>query len=233
MVGPRQRGGDAVHYGWRLTSLAAAALLGGVLVAAGFYLGGRPVASAVPPSTVPASSTQEAPNEEPPAILVTSEQRHEIARVFALHESVAGPLNWYAADDTMIRVSAAGGTDEQPLPIAVVLRLTPARAQKAGQAKTYVIVCRNNDPAAIELPPSEVAQKVSFRLLPTAVDSKVNLQYAISADGTDRGVDVAALVGRRHVGLSQTSLGQLAVKDCLVNVDASSWVIRDERGLLP
>ena len=62
-----------------------------------------------------------------------------------------------------------------------------------------------------------------------AANGEVNLQYAIAAEDSDRGPDGAALAGRRHVDLSQTSLGQLAMNDCLVNVDASAWVIPDQR----
>ena len=92
-----------------------------------------------------------------------------------------------------------------------------------------MIVCRNNDAAAIELPQSAVAKTVRLRLLSTATNGEVNLQYAIAADGSGRGPDEAALAGRRHVGLGQTSLGQLALNDRLVNVDASAWVIQDQR----
>jgi hypothetical protein len=232
---PQPQAGTASPALWRPMSLAAAALLGGVLVAAGFLLGGRhldkrPVASTAEPSAAPASRSPEASGEEPqPVMVVTPEQRREIARAFALHESVAGPLSWYASDDATIQIAPAGKMDEKQPPIAVVLRLRPAAACKGNQTKTYVIVCRNNDPAAIELPQTELARNVSFRLLPTAADSKVNLQYAISTDGADRGANAAALVGHRNVGLGQTSLGQLALDDCLVNIDASSWVIRDER----
>lgn len=218
----------------RLMSLAAAALLGGVLVSAGFLLGGRFLDKrpAMPIAESPAALMPHAPGasgEKPQAVLVvTPEQRREIARAFALHESVAGPLSWYVSDDSTIKIAPAATTEEKQPPVAVVLRLTPAPACKGSQAKTYIIVCRNNDPAAIELPQSEVARNVFFRLLPTAGDSKVDLQYAISTDGADRRGG-AALVGHRKVGLGQTSLGQLALDDCLVNVEASSWVVRDER----
>jgi hypothetical protein len=65
-------------------------------------------------------------------------------------------------------------------------------------------------------------------LLPTATNGQVNLQYAIAADGSDRGPDEAAMAGRRNVGLGQTALGQLAMNDCMVDVDASAWVIPDQ-----
>ena len=165
-------------------------------------------------------------------VIVTPEQRRDIARAFALHESVAGPLSWYAADDSTIQVAPAGKGESLRQPIAVVLRLTRDASSPSGKAAppiTYVIVCRNNDAATIELPQSAVAKAVRLRLLSTATKGEVNLQYAIAADGSDRGPNEAALAGRRHVGLGQTSLGQLALNDRLVNVDASAWVMRDQR----
>ncbi len=202
----------------RLLSLAAAALLGGILVAGGFYLGGR--LNVAPQSGLITRQS---------LVSVTPEQRREIAAAFTLHESVAGPLSWYAADDSTIQVAPAQKGETVRQPVAVVLRLTregPRSTQTPPQ--TYVIVCRNSDVATIELPQSAVAKTVRLRLLPTASNGQVNLQYAIAADGSDRGPDGAALAGHRDVGLSQTSLGQLALADRLVNVDASAWLIQDE-----
>ena len=112
----------------------------------------------------------------------------------------------------------------------MVLRLVPAEPARQSETKTYVIVCRSNDPAVIELPQSAALRSAHLRLLSTVADGKVNLQYALAADGREPGPDdSAAVVGRRHVGLSQTPLGQLALNERLMNVDASAWVIREER----
>lgn len=199
-----------------LLSLATAAILGGILVAGGFYLGGhRHMTSPVTP--IAQQST----------VIVTPEQRQEVAKAFSLHESVAGPLSWYAADDSTIQVAPAGQGESLRQPIAIILRLTRDQSHSNNEAagpKTYVIVCRDSD-ATIDLPQSVIAKTVHLRLLPTVTDGMVSLQYAVAADGANRGADKAALAGRRHVGLAQTSLGQLAMNDCLVNVDASAWVL--------
>ena len=222
------------HSRWQMMSLASAALLGGVLVAGGFLLGnlftgqrlGMPIArQGEEPISGPERATRE---DRQPVIVVTPEQRHEIARAFALHESVAGPLSWYAADDATIQVAPAEKGESMRQPIAVVLRLTRDLSCPNGEAtlpKTYVIVCRNNDAAVIELPSSAMTPNLRLRLLSTETNGQVKLQYALAADGPGRGLEDAVLVGRRHVGLDQTSLGQLALNDRLVNVDASAWVI--------
>jgi len=210
--------GKTSHFRWHVVSLASAALLGGILVAGGFVLGGR-------------FGTERAalPTARQPVVIVTPEQRREIARAFALHESVAGPLSWYAADEANIRVAPAGKEESLRQPIAVVLRLTRDLSDASHDVgpETYVIVCRNNDAATIELPQSAVAKSVHLRLLPTTANGEVSLQYAISTDGSGRGPDEAALAGRRRVALSQTSLGQLAVHNGLLNVDASAWVVKN------
>ena len=64
-----------------------------------------------------------------------------------------------------------------------------------------------------------------MRLLPTVANGTVSLQYAIAADGSNHGADETALAGSRRLDLGQTPLGQLALNDCLVNVEASAWVI--------
>lgn len=207
----------------RFLSLAAAALLGGVLVAGGFYLGGRIRGGQ------PAASLAGAASASAHVVVVTPEQRREIARAFALHESVAGPLSWYAADEATIQLAPAQDGEKSQPPIAVVLRLVPAEPSRQGETKTYVIVCRSNDPAVIELPRSAAVRSAHLRLLSTVADGAVNLHYALAADGKGPGSsESAAVVGRRQVGLSQTPLGQLALNDCLMNVDASAWVIRQE-----
>jgi hypothetical protein len=123
---------------WRVVNLATAALLGGVLVAGGFYLGTR-----LGGERADASIAQR------PVIVVTPEQRREIAQAFALHESVVGPLSWYVADDATIQVAPAQSGEKSQQPIAVVLRLAPAQLSKSKESKTYVIVCRSNDAATI------------------------------------------------------------------------------------
>ena len=167
-------------------------------------------------------------SESQSAIVVTPEQRREIARAFALHESVAGPLSWYAADDATIQVAPAEKKENLQQAVAVVLRLKPVRPSNDTEVKTYVIVCRENDPASIKLPQSLFASHVRLQLLSKATEKGVNLQYVVVADDPDSGWNDAALVGRRRLDLGQTSLGQLALNDRLVSVDASAWIMRDK-----
>ncbi len=209
--------GQAARHAWRLAQLAAAVMLGGVLVAAGMYLGSRRGG---------ASRMETAARQ--PAVVVTPEERHDIARAFALHESVVGPLNWYAADETTIQVAPAEDGEPLRAPIAVVLQLAgDDSGTMPAPSKTYVIVYRGTDPAAIELPPSALAERVRLRLLPTVSNGEVSLHYAIAADRSGGGQGEAALVGRRHVGLDPTVLGQLALNDRLVRVGASAWVMHE------
>ena len=135
------------HWCWRMTTLAVAAMLGGILVAGGFYWAdgsadSRPV-NRLPEGHGPATGQADGHSHEnyPPVIVVTPDERREIARAFALHESVAGPLSWYVADDSTIQVAPAQKGEKPQQPIAVVLR-SPVQSSKSKESKTYVIVCR-------------------------------------------------------------------------------------------
>jgi len=201
--------------------LAAAACVGGLLALAGIWAAGwlgSPVRQAY---------------QWPTVAQVTPEQMQNVAMVFALHESVAGPLAWYAADDQNIRLASAGGTEAGQTPIAVLLKLGPAgpdaaRSTGSGQAaRTLVIVCREDRSAVIELP-AESPGRAGLRvyLAPRTVNGKVEMQYAIAVDGDGRQPTVASLAGRRRIGLAETSLGQLALGEKVLNVEASAWPMR-------
>jgi hypothetical protein len=200
---------------WRLGGLAAAAVIGGLLVTIGFWaashMGRVPVVVAHP--------SQRA---------VMPEQMRQVASVFALHESVAGPLKWYAADDQKIQLASARQSQTSQKPVAVLFRLGPVGAESA-QMRSYVIVCRDKESATIEFPQSNGSSMVRVHLLPDLRDGKVNIRYAITVGGPEQDRETsAALSGQRLVDLRHTSLGQLALADELVNVDASAWVIPEE-----
>jgi hypothetical protein len=206
---------------WRMGSLAAAACIGGLLALAGIWAAGWLGRSHQPGDAVVFDRCFGAP-------AVTPEQMQQVAMVFALHESVAGPLAWYAADDETIRVASAGGTEAGQTPIAVLLKLGPASPGAA--ARTLVIVCREDRSAVIELP-AESPGRAGLRiyLTPRTVNGKVEMQYAIAVDGGEHRPAVASLAGRRRIGLTETSLGQLALGEKVLNVEASAWPMRQER----
>jgi len=213
MVMTEPRAARGRWFGWRLGSYAAAACFGGLMVLTGFWAAGagRP--------DLPGSLA---------AVPVTAERMQQVARVFALHESVAGPLAWYAADDDNIRVASAEGSEAGNRPVAVLLRLEPAAAGGPGAARTYVIVCRERQSAAIDLPDDlPGAAGLRVYLAPRAVDGRVDMQYAIAVAGRDAQSITATLSGQRRVGLTETSLGQLALSDQLLNVQVAAWPIRE------
>jgi hypothetical protein len=235
---------------WRMSSLAVAACVGGLLVLAGVWAAGWMARPAEP-------GQQGLVAQAPPpgyADRVTPEQMRQVAKVFALHESVAGPLAWYAADDQNIRLASARGTEAGRPLIAVLLKLESAAlgaspsapsapSASSGQAgsgqvaRTIVIVCREDAPTVIELP-AETAGQAGLRvyLAPRAVNGKVDMRYAIAMDGESgeapfdklRTAPVASISGQRRLGMAEAPLGQLAMGDKLLNVEAAAWAMRPE-----
>ena len=205
---------DSLHHrSWslRLATLASAAMLGGVLVGAGFLLailGDRPEPGAA----------------ESGMAVVTAQERADLAAAFRLHESVAGPLVAYAADENNVQLVSAEGPQLTGQPIGIMLRL--GTADQRQEARTYAIACRSDRAATIELPGTAWSDTVRLYLVPTVAEGRVDLEYAIAlGDPADTRGRSAALAGRRHVGLKPTPLGQMAVGDRSIDVDAVAWVI--------
>ena len=208
----------------RVTGLAVAACVGGLLVLTGIWTAGWLGRTGPKGNQWQAGSGPIAPA----VAQVSPEQMQQVAKVFALHESVAGPLAWYAADDQNIRLaSATGGAEAGHQPIGVLLKLESATPGAAG--RTLIIVCRNNQPAVIELP-AESSDRAGLRvyLTPRVIDGKVDVQYAIAVDGQSQQGPLASLSGQRRLGLAESSLGQLATGDRVLNIEASAWAIHQE-----
>lgn len=197
---------------------AIAACIGGILVLAGFWAAGR--------LGQPANQVQK--SEKQYAQTVTPDQMQQAAKVFALHESVAGPLAWYADDDTNIRLASAGEGEAGRLPIAILLKLQGK--SPADPPRTLLVVCRDKESAVIELP-AESPDKDGLKLYlaPRSVNGKVDMNYTIAVAGEDSGPAVASVSGQRRVGLSETSLGQLAFGDKTLNIEAAAWPLPQER----
>jgi hypothetical protein len=221
-------------HAWRMGSLAVAACVGGLLVLTGVWAAGWMGNPAGPRHQWQIAP---GPDANPVATLVTPEQMRQVAKVFALHESVAGPLAWYAADDQNIRLASARPAEAGLPTIAVLLRLESAApgatdpADARTGARTLVIVCRNDQPTVIELP-AEMAGQAGLRvyLAPRAVNGKVEMRYAIAMDGESQEAPLASLSGQRSLGLAEAPLGQLAMGDKLLNVEAAAWAMRQEAG---
>ncbi|HBO43671.1 MAG TPA: hypothetical protein DD670_07020 [Planctomycetaceae bacterium] len=203
------------HAARHWVGMAAAAALGGVLVLTGVWMGGRngPVAH---------NSQLRAPDMSD---TVLADKQREIATVFALHQAVAGPLDWYADTEDGIRLSSAKSRVPMGRPVAVLLRLTSATGNGRGN-KDYMIVCREKTPTTIELP-SDSSEgdmpPLKLTLWATPNEEEIDVQYALVTDDSLP----AILAGQRTVGLATTPLGQLALERRLVDVTANAWVLAE------
>lgn len=189
----------AQREGWHAGSVLMASIVGGVLVLAGVWLGkgtpdaGRPVAQTIAPA-----------------------QKDVIAKVFAFHESVAGPLKAYVADENAVELATAEDSDASARPLAMLLRLTTA-----GKSHDYVVVCRQDMPVTIPLPKGDGHAPAGKLFLSPEIDkNEVGLQYALTMDGQ---AGPAVIAGRRSVGSDFRSLGEVAMGDQSVRVEASAW----------
>jgi hypothetical protein len=211
---PARGEGEITRHLRSLTTIAAT-LAGGLLVGVGAWLGSH---FAQGPGPV-------ARNDLKPLhhAVVSPVQREQVAKVFAFHESVAGPLQWYASDDQEIELNAADASDRNKQPVAAVLRLTSVGAKP--WSREYVVVCRDHVPVTIPLPHSD-SQLPPARLylsLQTS-GSSIDLRYSLTFDPT---AGAAGLAGHRQVGLEMAPLGELALGDQLIRVECSAWRLEE------
>jgi hypothetical protein len=195
------------------SSIMLASVMGGLLVLLGVWVG----KSSHGP--VPANFDVPRPSE----FVVSPGQRQQIAQVFAFHESVAGPLKCFAADDQEIEVTPADVEMKDARPLAVVLRLT-AEGSPRPLAHEYVIVCRQGVPVAISLPHGDPRFPPGrLYLSPAMEQGQVGLAYSLTMEDAGGKSTGAAIAGRRNVGSEPRSLGELALGDQFVRVEASAW----------
>jgi hypothetical protein len=195
------------------SNVLVASVVGGLLVLLGVWMG----------KSSPVGPLPIAPNLSAPQYVVSPSQRQQIAQVFAFHESLAGPLKCFAADDQEIEVTPADPETESARPLAVVLRLI---AEGGPQPRTheYVIVCRQGVPVAIPLPHGDAGFPQGRLYLSSAVDREgVGLQYSFTMEDAAGKSAGAAITGRRSVGNDPRSLGELALGDRFVRVEATAW----------
>ncbi len=208
------------------------ALLGGVLVLGGILATqhgqkqNRPVVI-VTDKTEPEEDLK---NQKKPQVgmqqyQVKKSEQQQIAQVFAFQESVAGPLNWYGADNESIQLKTAPQGKATGSPLAIMLHL-----KGKGFDKNYTIVCRDHVPVDVKLPqflPHQKPLKIQIRAV--WHEGKVHLQYALVVEAGSQidGPD-ALLVGKRHLGLEGVRLGQFTLENRLFSVDANAWRIDHE-----
>jgi len=208
------------HVSWRQTlGLATAAVIGGLLVMGGFMMA-RHKGNGVTDS---AAQLQWARME------ISAEAVHEAASVFSLHESVGGPLKWYAADDQNIQIASIEGASPQGRPVVIFLHVAGTAGPTAAD-KNYVIVCREDERATIRFP-SEGHHEPGVRiaLMPHVRGGGIEIRYAISLGDMESAREQwASLAGQRDVGMGRTQLGLMTLGSRQFNVGASARLLADE-----
>ncbi len=200
---------------WVATAACAVCLLlMGVVV--GQYLN---VGTAAPEVLI----TEDAPELNVSSQVVRAERRRQLAEVFAFHESVVGPLSWYAAAENAEDLAMASG-DPQSAPVGLVLRFTTQGQQPESQE--YTIVCRDRSSASIKLPGSGPGEEpVLVRLTPITERGEIALQYCVVLPGAPGIADAMGLSGRRSLGANLDELGEFAFDAKSIRVEASAWLL--------
>lgn len=153
---------------------------------------------------------------------LSPETVHQMAQVFAFHESVGGPLKWYASDDQMVQLASFDGTSSLSEPIVVFLDLVGDDASKTG--RRYMVVCRAGQQASVDFPagPGEMPA-LRLQMLPSLHGGVIDLRYVVdlrtSDDGEKRWVSLA---GQNALGFKPVQLGVVSLHDRQFTVAAGS-----------
>ena len=181
---------------------AAAACIVGALVFAG-VMGGRWMA----PRAL--NGCRHAPYHNPTVRVVTPEEQQNLTEAFALHESVAGPLAWYASDENEILVAPAEENATLGEPVAVAMSFTGP----TGKTRRVTMVCRAGRLTTIQLPAHGETPAMKLVLSPKAVNGHTQLRYAIAIDSPTNGQPLAVVTGQQDLRTTEIAMGQLAFDD--------------------
>ncbi len=214
-IGPTCRPTRLAHTG-QLVGLATAAMIGGLLVMGGFWL-------ARPDRTATATNGR---YDLP--VNISAEAVRQAAGAFALHESVGGPLKWYAADEQRIQFAAIDDKTPAGKPVTIFLEVKPAGRPDTAP-RSYVIICREGEQAALDFPPAGAGQPaVRVHLIPAVHNGRIEMRYAISlSDGASGEPGWASLAGERLVGTEPTELGLIALGGQRFNVGAAARLLSE------
>ncbi len=181
-------------------SLAVAAAIGGLLVMGGFLMARHPGGGT---TTAPPADSWASPRLPAEAIMQT-------ARAFALHESVGGPLKWYAHDDRSVQLASINGGSVDAVPVALFVRVGSATRPKQ-PVWNHVVVCRVGEAATVTFPAgTEDRPDVRVQVVADRLGDGVNVRYGVAIDAPgDASTRWGSLVGQHSVGTAETPIGQL------------------------
>jgi hypothetical protein len=193
---------------------AVAAAIGGLLVMGGFMLARSPGRDDPGHAKTPMVGRGQQD--------LSPETVHQMAQVFAFHESVGGPLKWYASDDQEVQLASFDGTRPPGEPVVVFLDLVGDDASNVG--RRYMVVCRAGQQAAVDFPagPGDLPA-VRFQLLPSLRGGDINLRYVVDlrakGDGQKQWVSLA---GQNALGRKPLQLGVVVLHGHRFTIAASS-----------
>ena len=153
---------------------------------------------------------------------ISPETVHHMAQVFAFHESVGGPLKWYASDERDVQLASFDGTRSPGEPVVVFLDLVEDDASKT--SRRYMVVCRAGQQAAVDFPagPDDLPA-VRLQMLPSFHGGDIDLRYVVDLHETGNGEKQwVSLAGQNALGRKPMQLGVVLLNDRRFTIAASS-----------
>lgn len=197
-------------------------LLGGLLVLAGFLIAQftteRPDFAEMPH---PGVSSLEKEEFFSPNWLITPEKKRQIEETFAQHESLLGPLALLVDSENTVQLDEARPPLENNSPIAIVLRMRNL-SHAGNEVHEYVVVCREEKSAVIELPSPTIPWKIVLQPHLLEGGEKIDLQYAVSSSTAPR-LTPAVLAGEQQLNAEGTPLGRLVASNEIYEIQAGAW----------
>ncbi len=204
---------------WSVGGYLVATVVGGLLVCAGL-LAGRLGSGGASSGEKGVPVQQSSPVERP--LIVAPQQQRQAAEVFAFHESVTGPLSWFASDEDEVLLGSPMMEDVARRPAAVQLRIRDGATGR--EVGTWLIVCRDRTRADMELPLHDAESgPVRLSLLLNLEDSSIAASYSLVFGALTSETQRAHLSGQRNLDASAAAIGEVFFHGRRLTIDAAAW----------
>ncbi len=152
----------------------------------------------------------------------------DAARVFDLHESMAGPLAWLAVTSGKVEMRSAPQDARDVPAVACFLRLEP-RAKDAFPQAPDLVICRPDEKVVLNVPATAGQTKdMQIELVAVRRGGELGVQYAISLEARSDPGASTTFTGFLPLRGSAQAEGRLAQAGMHVEVALHASVLNEE-----